>query len=122
MAQPPFRDFRDLRVWQAALDLTETVYQVARTLPSDERFALADQLRRAAVSIPANIAEGWGRRSRGDFVRFVRVANGSLREVQTHILVALRLGVLRDGPASPALDGCDRVARLLTALERSLRR
>jgi four helix bundle protein len=114
-------DFRDLRAWQEAMTLAQETYRVARGLPTDERFGMGQQLRRAAASVPANLAEGWGRRSRPEFVRYVRVANGSLRELQSHLLLCGRLGLAPAATLAAALEATDRVARLLTALERSMR-
>jgi four helix bundle protein len=116
------RDFRDLRVWQAAMDLATRVYRLARLLPLEERFGLSQQLRRAVTSVPSNVAEGWGRRSRPEFVRYVRVANGSLRELQTQILLCRRLGLAPGHEVDPVLQSVECVARQLTALERSLTR
>lgn len=85
-------DFKDLSVWQKAMDLTVTVYKIIRKLPNEERFALSDQLRRAAVSIPSNIAEGQSKDSTREFIRFLRIARGSAAEVETQLLLCNRLG------------------------------
>ncbi len=114
--------FRDLRVWQAAMGLVCDAYEVARALPTDERYELSSQVRRSAVSVASNIAEGWGRRTRPEFARFVRVANGSLRELQTQILLCRRLKLAPETVVDPALTSTEHVGRLLLALERSLHR
>ena len=83
-------DYRELEVWQMSMELCEQVYSLVRQFPSDERYALGDQLRRAAVSIPSNIAEGNGRDSKSDYARFLFIARGSLFEVQTQLELAER--------------------------------
>ena len=83
-------DYRELEVWQMSMELCEQVYGLVRQFPSDERYALGDQLRRAAVSIPSNIAEGNGRDSKSDYARFLSIARGSLFEVQTQLELAER--------------------------------
>ena len=82
------RTYRDLLVWQKAVDVAVAVLRFSSRLRTPPVYALADQLRRAALSVPANIAEGHGRRSRGDYIRFLSIANGSLRELETHLLIA----------------------------------
>ena len=96
------RSFHDLKVWQMAMELVPEAYRVARGLPSVERFELASQIRRAAVSIPANIAEGQARRHTREFVQHLSIARGSLAELQTLLLLAERLGYLQP----EALCGC----------------
>lgn len=84
--------YRDLAVWQKSLDLVESIYLMTAALPTTERFGLTSQLQRAAVSIPANIAEGYGRLHRGDYVHHLAIARGSLMELETHLCIAVRLG------------------------------
>ena len=86
------RDFHDLSVWQLSMTLCEKVYAYIKTLPQEERYALGDQLRRAVVSIPSNIAEGNGRDSRSEYAHFLSIARGSVSEVQTQLELAERLG------------------------------
>jgi len=86
--------FRDLIVWQKAMLFAEHVYRVQRRFPAEERYALCDQLRRAVVSIPSNIAEGRGRGTAKDFVNFLRMAKGSVNEVLTQLDLAVRFGYL----------------------------
>ncbi len=85
------RNYQDLIVWQKAMELVEEVYRFSKPFPRDEIFGLTSQLRRAAVSIPSNIAEGQGRRSTADFLRHLSIAYGSLREVETQVLISTRL-------------------------------
>src|SRR3989442_2311607 len=85
------KNYRELIVWQKAMDLVEEVYKSSRDFPREEIYALTSQIRRAAVSIPSNIAEGQGRKSRSEFLHHLSIANGSLREVETQTLTAHRL-------------------------------
>ena len=84
--------FRNLIVWQKAMDLVREVYRLSKTFPTDERYALTDQLRRAVVSIPSNIAEGNGRASNADYGHFLAIARGSLYETMTQLQIAVNLG------------------------------
>ena len=86
--------FKDLIVWQKAMELVKAVYALAKTFPADERYALTDQLRRAAVSIPSNIAEGCGRSSNADYAHFLSIARGSLYETMTQLQIAVDLGYI----------------------------
>ena len=113
--------YRDLPAWQKAVDLVEEVYLATRGWPREELYGLTNQVRRAAVSIPANIAEGQGRNSRAEFSQFLAVARGSLHEVETHLVIAHRLQYL----PVPAYDALIRrtteVARLISGLSKHLR-
>jgi len=102
--------YRDLLVWQKGMDLVVKSYE------------LASQIQRAAVSVPANIAEGYGRHHLGDYLHQISVANGSLKELETHPLIAQRLAYLREEQIQPALELASEVGRMLRALSRSLRR
>ena len=117
---PHIRSYRDLIVWQKAMDLVVDVYTLTRGLPTDERFGLTSQLRRASISIPSNIAEGWGRNRTGEYVQHLRYSSGSLREVETQLLITCRVGYLDEKVVDPALKSCDEVSRMLRALIRSL--
>ena len=108
--------FRDLLVWRKGMALAEAVYRAARALPAEERLALGDQLRRAAVSVPSNIAEGYARHSRAEFRHFLRVASGSCAEVWTQLCLAVRVGLLSQAQVAEALDLADEVGRMLYAL------
>jgi four helix bundle protein len=95
------RSFRDLKIWQRAMDLVPQVYRVAQSLPAHERFGLMDQMRRAAVSVPSNIAEGQARRHTKEFVQHLSIARGSVAELQTLLLVAERLQYLNRETIAP---------------------
>ncbi|HEX3150288.1 MAG TPA: four helix bundle protein [Gemmataceae bacterium] len=90
----PLQSYRELNVWQRAMDLVESVYQIGNRLPKTERFGLTSQMQRAAVSVPANIAEGYGRAHRGDYLRFLSIARGSLCEVETYLILVQRLNYI----------------------------
>ena len=92
------RTYRDLQAWQKSMELVVSAYRLTGEYPSDERYGLTGQTRRAAVSIPANIAEGYGRTHRGDYLRHLSIARGSLAELETHLTIAARLNlVTREG-------------------------
>jgi four helix bundle protein len=114
------KSYQDLHVWQNGMDLTEQVYQLTQDFPKEESYGLTSQIRRAAISIPANIAEGWGRQTSKEFQQFLRVAQGSLRELETHLLLALRLGLARDDQVQPLLQMCRVIGKQLISLQRSL--
>ncbi|MCB9894230.1 MAG: four helix bundle protein [Planctomycetes bacterium] len=110
----------DLQVWQRALDLVDGVYAVTKRWPKDEVFGLTNQIRRAAVSIPSNIAEGQGRRNDGDFLRFLAIALGSLMEVKTQLIIAQRQGFATSDEVTSLLTVGDEIARMLVALRKAL--
>ncbi len=113
------KTFRDLVVWQRAMELAKEVYKATSILPDSERFGLSSQMRRAAVSIPSNIAEGYARQSHLDYLRFLKVARGSLAELRTQVLLAQELSFLRT--QSNLLPLIDETERILAGLIRSLR-
>jgi four helix bundle protein len=115
------RNFRDLIAWQKAMDLVEEVYVASSRFPRDELYGLTSQLRRAAISIPCNIAEGQGRRTSGEFVHFLSVAHGSLREVETQILIAERLKYVSAERTEHFIALTAEIGRLLSGLSSSLR-
>ena len=115
------KTYRDLELWQRAMDLVVDVYRLAATLPAEEKFGLTSQMRRAAVSIPANIAEGYGRTHRGDYVRHLSVARGSLTELETLMTIAVRVEFVSRDEVVPIWEVCQEVGRMLNKLIRSLR-
>lgn len=116
------RNYRDLVVWQRAMDLVEMIYRLSRSFPKDEIYGLAAQLRKAAVSVPANIAEGRGRHTTREFLHFLSIAAGSLTELETHVLIAERLDYVEHQVASEAINLAAEVGRLANGLIRSLRK
>ena len=113
--------YRDLRVWQKAMALVVESYRVAKLLPKSETYGLIGQIQRAAVSIPANIAEGHGREHLGDYVRHLSVANGSLTELETHFLIAVELAYVSCDEVGRVLGMTSEVGRMLTGLTQKLR-
>jgi four helix bundle protein len=114
--------FRDLVAWQKGMSLASAVYRVTAGLPPDERFGLTSQMRRAAVAIPSNIAEGYGRRARADYVRFLNIALGSAYELDTQLTIAQHLGFIADQQYEPVLADVHEVQRVLAGLIRSIER
>lgn len=104
------------------MDLVDEAYTLTKRFPEDERFGLTSQMRRAAVSIPSNIAEGYGRNSRNDYRRFVAIANGSLRELETQLIIAGRQGYIRREDAEAAWQQVQSIGKMLRALMASLGR
>jgi four helix bundle protein len=113
--------YRDLIVWKRSIDLVTDVYRCTSKFPKEEVYGLTSQLRRAAVSIPSNIAEGQGRHSAGEFRQFLGQARGSLFEVETQILIAQQLGYLGEQEADCLLQATGEVGRILNGLYASLR-
>ncbi|MGE5501990.1 MAG: four helix bundle protein [Ignavibacteriales bacterium] len=113
--------YRDLTVWQRAMELTEEAYRVARLLPKTEEYRLTSQLVRAAVSVPANIAEGHARAGRKEFLNFLSIAGGSLAETETLLLLAARVGYVSAAKTANALARAEEVGRMLTSLKRRLK-
>src|SRR5579872_5542656 len=114
--------YRDLLAWQQAMNLVELVYKASAGFPKEEVYGLTSQVRRAAVSVAANIAEGQGRKSKGEFMQFLGNAKGSLMEVETHLLIAKRLHFLTEANCDPALEQTARVAKLTNGLLNALKK
>ena len=114
------QSYRELTVWQKAMDLTEEAYRLTKRLPREEHYALSDQIKRAVVSIPSNIAEGFGRNSTGDYVRFLNIAKGSKNEVETQFLLCVRLGYLREQDIIEIMSLCNEVGKMLNTIVKKL--
>lgn len=112
--------FEKLDVWQKAIEFADFVYEVTRSFPSDERFGLTNQMRRAAVSVSSNIAEGSGRLSQKDFARFIEVAAGSVYEVVSQASISHRQGFLLQDQFRKIYDLAEQQGRMLSGLRRSL--
>jgi four helix bundle protein len=115
------RSHRDLIVWQKAMDLVTSVYRATECFPKSELYGLTNQIRRSAASIPANIAEGQGRRLAGEFLQFLGNARGSLLELDTHLEIAVRLGMLSKESHSTLMEQLVEVRKLLNGLMRSIK-
>ena len=116
------KSFRDLNVWQLSMQLAEDIYPLVRQFPSEERYALSLQLRKAGVSIPSNIAEGSGFGTNRRYVHHLRIACGSDSELQTQLMLAERLKFAKPAQVAPLLDRASEVGRMLNGLIRSLDR
>jgi len=114
------RDYKDLLVWQKGMALVKRIYEITRTFPSDERFGLASQMRRAAVSIPSNIAEGQARHTRGEFVQFISHAEGSVAELDTQVLIAVNLDYCPTTTVQDVFLLIQELRKMLNALRRKL--
>ena len=113
-------DYKDLVVWKRGMELAKMAYLLSRRLPREENYALADQIRRSSISIPSNIAEGYGRTSPKDYARFLSMARGSSYELETQILLSIELDYIPENDAQNALALCKEIARMLTRILQKL--
>ena len=114
------RDYRDLIVWKEAMEIAELVYSLTRAFPREEMYGMSSQMRRAAVSIPSNVAEGFGRAQRKSFVQFLRVAQGSLKELETQALLCGRIGFLSEEEIADLMARCERLGKRFVQFIRTL--
>ncbi len=112
--------YQDLKVWQKAMHLAVACYQVTKTFPKEELYGLVSQIRRAAVSIPANIAEGQARQHTKEFLHFLSVARGSTKEVETHHILSQRLGLLKETELNDLVAQTEEICRMLAGLKAAL--
>jgi four helix bundle protein len=112
--------YRDLVVWQEAMNLAEMAYRLTAGFPRDENYGLTSQIRRAGTSIPANIAEGYGRDSKGAYLQHLRIAQGSLKEFETHVLLAERVDLVDKAAVDALLTKCEMIGKMLRGLIRSI--
>src|SRR5579862_1064681 len=120
-SEPTRQGFRDLLVWQQAMALVEAIYAASRHFPRSEDYALASQMRRAAVSVPSNIAEGYGRGTTKDYVGFLMIARASLWELETQVEIARRVGYITEAPEAELRRQIASVGKLLGRLIASVR-
>jgi four helix bundle protein len=120
MSNSEIQSYRDLRVWIEGMNLAEVCYQVTRTFPKEEMYGMVSQIRRSAASIPANIAEGYGREYRAEYIQFLRTAQGSLKELETHLILSVRVKLTTNQEIDPILLKCEALGRMLRSLIRSL--
>ena len=113
--------YKDLNTWQKAIDLTAEIYRLTKNLPKDELYGLTNQMRRAAVSIPSNIAEGNARFSTKEYLRFLSIARGSIAEVETQLLICVRLEYLSQQDIETALSLLNETGRMLNSMIKKLR-
>jgi four helix bundle protein len=116
----PIQSYRDLRVWQMGMQLAKDCCVLTRQFPREELFGLISQVRRSAASIPANVAEGYGRENAREYRRFLRIAQGSRKELETHLLLSQEVGITEESSIGPLLDTSDALGRMLRGLIRSL--
>jgi four helix bundle protein len=116
------QSYKDLKVWQEAMGLAEDCYCLTKLFPRSEMYGMISQIRRSAVSVAANIAEGYGRENRQEYIHFLRYAQGSLKELETHLILSGRVGLATETQTDPLLNQCDTVGRMLRALIRSLQK
>lgn len=116
------QSYRDLDVWQKSVELAVDLYALTRRFPLSERYAMVDQIRRVAVSIPSNIAEGWGKSGSGNYLNALSHARGSLRELETLLLIARRVGYLPAATYVALAELIDEIARVRFSLSRSVAR
>jgi len=114
------KSYKDLLVWQKGLPLVTTVYGLTQEFPADERFGLVSQMRRAAVSVPSNLAEGQSRRTTGEFIQFISHAEGSLAELETQTLISIELGFTNTETAEPILCAIEELQKMLNSLRQKL--
>ena len=122
MSDQPIKSYQDLRVWREAMELAADAYRLTAQLPRDEIYGLTSQLRRAVVSIAANIAEGYGRESTGAYIQFLKIAQGSLKEAETLVLLSEKIELVSRAKVAPLLERCDALGRMLNGLIRSLQK
>jgi four helix bundle protein len=115
------QNYRDLGVWQKAIALSVACYRVTSGFPKEEMYGMTAQIRRASVSVAANIAEGHGREHTRTFIQFLRISQGSLKELETHLILAEQVGLLSSGEVQPLCASSDEVGRMLRAIRYSLR-
>ena len=120
MSDDGIRSYRDLRVWKEAMDLAVECYELTRGFPRAEAYGMTSQIRRAAASVAANIAEGYGRNSTGQYVQFLRIAQGSLKELETHLLLAERVSLVTEANIQGPLERSDAIGRMLRSLAKSV--
>lgn len=115
------KSYQDLLVWQRSMGLVESIYRITSQLSENERFGLISQMRRAAVSAPSNIAEGFGRQARGEYRHHLSIARGSLLELETHIIICQRIGFLKTDVTNPLLSEITEISKMLATLTSKLR-
>jgi four helix bundle protein len=114
------RHYKELLIWQKGMRLAKLVYQVTQSFPAEERYGLTSQLRRAAVSVPSNIAEGQARRGTSEFLHFLSITEGSLAELETQLLLAVELEYCRQESVNPGLGEIDELQKMIVALKRKI--
>jgi four helix bundle protein len=112
--------YKELKVWQEGVKLVEEIYELTRSFPPKEQYSLTSQIQRAAVSIPTNIAEGWGRGKTGEYVQFLRIARGSLMELETQLIISQRLNYIDQNTLSQFEENIEKIGKMINALIKNL--
>ncbi len=120
MTEESFRSHKDLDVWKKSVCLVVDLYNLTKRFPPDERFGLTAQIRRASTSVPANIAEGWGRGSTKEYIQFLKIARGSLTELDTHLIVSGELGYVEKADSTRLEAAISDVGKMLNRLNKAL--
>ena len=120
MSDNQIRTFRDLKVWQKSKVLVKQIYEMCKRFPKEEVYALSSQMRNSAVSVPSNIAEGYGRHSRSDYIRFLRIASGSLYELETQVEISFDLDYIEKDLCSKVIEDINEIERMLSSLIKKL--
>ena len=115
------KNYKELEVWQKAIDLALELYKVTASFPAEERYGLASQIQRAGVSIPANIAEGWGRGSTKEYVQYLRISRGSLAELETHLIISQKLNYISETNIIDLHNKITTIGKMLNNLMKSLK-
>ena len=115
-----YADYKELTVWQKSILLAEITYKLLKCLPVEEKYALAEQMRRAVISIPSNIAEGHGRGNNKEFIYFLKVANGSKTELETQLILCEKLGYLSKEQIAPAFQLLNEIGKMIFSLIRNI--
>jgi four helix bundle protein len=118
MTQQSNNSYQELKIWQEGMNLAVMCYQLTQKFPKEERYGMTSQIQRAGASIPANIAEGYGRESKGDFIRFLQIAQGSLKELETHLILCQRVNLAAPDQIQPLLQQCEKTGKMLRAFIR----
>lgn len=115
------KHYRDLLVWQKAMELAETCYDLTKSFPKEEMFCMVSQIRRAAISVPSNIAEGFGRGNDKEFSNYLRIARGSLSELETQLLLCKQVGLIKSDQLKSVMAISDETGRILRGLQKTVK-
>ncbi|MCR4965696.1 MAG: four helix bundle protein [Bacteroidales bacterium] len=114
------QSYKELIVWQKAMDMVANVYKLTQDLPKEELFALTSQIRRAAISVPSNIAEGYGRQSKKEYLHFLSVANGSVCEIETQLLLCAKIGYLSEESIKETLQTLSEIGKMIFSIRQKI--
>lgn len=113
--------YKDLIVWQKAMTMVEIVYNLTKNLPKEELFALTNQIRRAAISVPSNVAEGFGRQSKKEYQQFLSIANGSVCEIETQLFLCVKIGYLTEDSIQEALQLLSEIGKMIRSIKQKIK-